>query len=123
MLRAMPYKPTTVSGPAGWWQRIKRWGKRMLGAHPHPAGRHRKTSLLEWQAYYHLDPFGGERGDLQAALVKHAIVNTMGRGQDADTLELEDCIPRFGESERDRKRRERDKNREATEKIKRIFGR
>ena len=31
--------------------------------------------LLEWAAYYQLDPFGGPRGDLQASIVASTLAN------------------------------------------------
>lgn len=31
--------------------------------------------LSEWMAYYKLDPFGGERGDLQAGIVASTVAN------------------------------------------------
>lgn len=31
--------------------------------------------LTEWQAYYRIEPWGGERGDVQAGIVATTIVN------------------------------------------------
>jgi len=33
------------------------------------------AQLREWMAYYEMDPWGGARGDLQAAIVASTVVN------------------------------------------------
>lgn len=33
------------------------------------------SELMEWQEYYSIEPFGGERGDDQAAVISSTIAN------------------------------------------------
>ncbi len=49
--------------------------------------------LLEWQAVYLLDPWGGERGDINAATIA-----LMWAGKDT---ELDDLMPDFGKAWRE----------------------
>lgn len=78
--------------------------------------------LRGWMAYAQIDPFGNERGDLQAAMVKQAVLNTMGRGEDDDPFELDDCMPKFGESKMAKARREKEKAREVQGQIQDTLG-
>lgn len=56
-------------------------------------GRLDARELAYWQAYYRLDPWGGLRGDMQAARIAAAVINTMSRGK-VDPMDL---VPPFGE--------------------------
>lgn len=76
--------------------------------------------LQGWQAYHQIDPFGQERGDLRAALIKHALLNVMGRGEDDPEIPLEDCLPRFGESQWEKARRAKQQERDIRETLRRL---
>jgi len=60
--------------------------------------------LAEWQAYAQLDPFGNERGDLQAGIVASMIANVYrDRKKQRKPFAPADFLPVF---ERKRKRRQ-----------------
>lgn len=50
--------------------------------------------LVEWMAYYELEPWGEERADLRAAIVASTIANIF-RGKRA-AYKVEDFMPEFG---------------------------
>ncbi len=54
--------------------------------------------LSEWQLYFEYDPFGGERGDLQAAIVASTVYNML-RGKDAKVANPADFMAKFGPEE------------------------
>ncbi len=51
--------------------------------------------FMEWQAYYDFDPFGNERGDLQAALISCVIANA-NRDGISKVFKIEDFMLKFG---------------------------
>jgi hypothetical protein len=53
--------------------------------------------LSEWAAYYRLDPFGGYRGDVQAASV--AMMIAQANAKKGHTFKLSDFLVKFGEPE------------------------
>lgn len=52
------------------------------------------NELDEWIAYSRMDPFGGERGDLQAGIIASVIANC-NRGRRGRTMKAEDFMPKF----------------------------
>lgn len=50
--------------------------------------------LTYWRAYYAHDPFGGERGDIQAAIVAQVVANA-NRGKRA-AYRLTEFMPKWG---------------------------
>lgn len=50
--------------------------------------------FVEWQAYARLDPFGSERGDVQAAVVAQTVANA-NRGPKTPAYKLEDFVLKF----------------------------
>lgn len=55
--------------------------------------RHDARGLAEWRAYYELEPFGQDRGDLPAAIVAYTVASAAG----AKSVRLSDFMPRIGE--------------------------
>lgn len=53
--------------------------------------------LLEWFAYYQLEPFGEERADLRNAINCIAIMNAMGTKKKVGEWKPADFMPNFGE--------------------------
>jgi uncharacterized protein DUF4035 len=51
--------------------------------------------LLEWRAYYDLEPFGEERADYRSAQIVTAILN-VNRKKGAPIVKLRDCLLQFG---------------------------
>jgi len=62
--------------------------------------------IAEWQAYHALEPFGEMRGDLRNAMLCSLVANKL-RGKDEPAFTLDDFTPRFADSAKRRKRRER----------------
>jgi hypothetical protein len=56
--------------------------------------------LNEWMAYDRIEPFGGDRADIHAALIQHSqyLMQAGGKGK----LKVSDFMPRFGASRRRR---------------------
>ncbi len=52
--------------------------------------------LLEWQAYYELEPFGEERADIRNAITCMTIANAMGMKKRGGQFTLQDFMPNFG---------------------------
>ena len=52
------------------------------------------TQLREWMAFYELDPWGGPRGDLQAAIVASTMANLW--RQKGRAYRVADFLPTFG---------------------------
>jgi hypothetical protein len=53
--------------------------------------------LSEWQAYYAMEPFGGERDDLQAGLVASTIANVnRDPKKRKQAYTPQDFLPKFG---------------------------
>lgn len=50
--------------------------------------------LREWMAYYEIDPWGGSRADLGAAIVASTMANIWGRK--SKTYRVSDFLPTFG---------------------------
>lgn len=48
--------------------------------------------LFEWMAFYRVDPFGDQRGDLQASIVASTIANTF-RGKNQNPIEPMKFMP------------------------------
>jgi hypothetical protein len=55
------------------------------------------ATFCEWTEYFQLDPFGGERGDVQAAIVASTIAN-VNRGKNSRALKVKDFMPAFGKN-------------------------
>ncbi len=55
--------------------------------------------FAEWMAYHNLEPFGLERGDLQAGIVACTIAN-VNRGKGSRAMRPADFMPKFGEYKR-----------------------
>ena len=53
--------------------------------------------LAEWAAYYHLDPFGSYRGDLQAGIIASTMANI--HATKGHTFKPSDFMPTFNERE------------------------
>lgn len=53
--------------------------------------------LIEWQAFYRLNPFGLDRGDLQASIVASTIAN-VNRDAKSKPYGASDFMPVFGET-------------------------
>lgn len=51
--------------------------------------------LSEWMAFDLVDPIGGRRGDIQAAVVASTLANVW-RGKETNAFEIGDFIPDFG---------------------------
>lgn len=77
--------------------------------------------LQGWRAYMQINPFGGEREDFRAAMIRQAIINAF-RDPDSDPVDVEDCMPRFGESQFARRRRAKEKAKEVPRKVKEVLG-
>lgn len=60
--------------------------------------------LTEWQMFYHIEPFGGERADLQAGIVASTIAN-VNRGKGSKVFSPADFMP-FAEKPRKKKQTE-----------------
>ena len=54
--------------------------------------------LTEWMAYYSLEPFGEERGDMRAGIVASTLFN-INRGKKAKPTTPYDFMPKYGEPE------------------------
>lgn len=52
--------------------------------------------LSEWMAYYALEPFGQERGDLQAGVVASVMANAWKGAKERRTFEPGDFMLQFG---------------------------
>lgn len=52
--------------------------------------------FMEWAAYYQTDPWGGERGDLQAAIVASTIANVH-RDPKKPAFKLDNFLLKFGQ--------------------------
>lgn len=52
--------------------------------------------FAEWMAYHELDPFGGERGDLQAGIIAATLAN-VNRSKGTQPYKPGDFMPKFGE--------------------------
>jgi len=50
--------------------------------------------LTDWEAYYRLEPFGAERGDLQAGIVAATLVNSF-QGKGAKPVQPSDFLLQF----------------------------
>lgn len=59
------------------------------------------TEFLEWHEVARLDPFGGIRGDIQAALIAMHVVNMSGKTVRKD-VELKDLLLDFAQESRNR---------------------
>lgn len=53
------------------------------------------SEFREWMAFYSLDPWGGERGDMRAGIVAAAVVN-MQRASSSPAVNASDFMPKFG---------------------------
>lgn len=53
------------------------------------------TEFMYWQAYFEVDPFGNERGDLQAAMISCVIANA-NRDSKQRVFRIEDFMLKFG---------------------------
>jgi hypothetical protein len=52
--------------------------------------------LTEWMAYFELDPFGNERGDLQAGIIAATVANSsMNRAKGSKALMPSEFMPDF----------------------------
>lgn len=54
--------------------------------------------LREWMAFYQMDPWGGERADLQAAIIASTMANLW--RQKGKPFQVGDFMPTFGEKRR-----------------------
>ncbi len=52
----------------------------------------------EWKTYYQYDPFGGERGDINAATIAATIAN-VNRTKKTKRFKVRDFVPRYGPKE------------------------
>jgi hypothetical protein len=59
------------------------------------------AELTEWMAFYQIEPFGPERGDLNAAIVAQTVANRS-RGKGERPYKLNHFLPRFGEKQEQR---------------------
>lgn len=53
------------------------------------------VEFAEWMAEYRLEPFGDERGDINAAMICTLVANAM-KGKGGKTYKLSDFMPEFG---------------------------
>lgn len=53
--------------------------------------------LIEWEAYYLLEPFGEERDDLRAGIISSTVANVF-RSKRSKTFAPRDFMPRIDES-------------------------
>lgn len=60
--------------------------------------------LTEWMAFYQLEPFGPERGDLQAGIVASTVANVNRDPKKTKAFKPEDFLPTFEGSRRDESR-------------------
>jgi hypothetical protein len=52
--------------------------------------------LAEWEAYYHMEPFGEERADLRAGIVASTVANVQrDRKKKPQPFKPEDFMPKF----------------------------
>jgi hypothetical protein len=56
----------------------------------------------EWMAFYELDPWGGERGDLRTGIVASVIAN-VNRPSGSKPITPSDFMPEFGPRDEERK--------------------
>jgi len=54
--------------------------------------------LSEWMAYYQIEPFGEERGDLRAAIIASTLANIW-RGKNSKSYKPSDFMPKFDEQQ------------------------
>lgn len=54
--------------------------------------RFSSAEITEWMAYDRIDPFGGFRGDVQAAVIASTIANVH-RGRNSPVRKIEDFLP------------------------------
>ena len=52
------------------------------------------TEFLEWSVFYSMEPFGDERGDLQAGIIASTVANA-NRGKNSKPYSPKDFIPKF----------------------------
>lgn len=77
--------------------------------------------MEEWRAYEEIEPFTRRRADIQAAMVVQAIVNQWVEDKE-DAVELQDVLPRFGESTYEREARAEEQAQQTVEKVRRTLG-
>ena len=53
------------------------------------------TEVTDWLAFFQLDPWGGERGDMRAGIVASVVAN-VNRGNTRAPFEASDFMPKFG---------------------------
>ena len=58
--------------------------------------------LAEWMAFDAIEPIGGARGDIQAAIISATIANG-NRARGTKPIPVADFIPKYGETEEDKK--------------------
>ena len=59
--------------------------------------------LVEWQAYYSIEPFGEERADLRAGIIASTIAN-VNRPKGKKAYDAEDFMPKFDKYTKKNKR-------------------
>lgn len=69
--------------------------------------------LSEWMAYFEIEPFGEERGDLRMGILAALIANINRDPKRARSFEPKDFMPKFGDDVREVP---------VEEKVKAIFG-
>lgn len=55
--------------------------------------------LSEWAAYYKLEPFGEERGDLRSAIIAATVANANRDPKKSKPAKVEDFMPKFEKQE------------------------
>lgn len=58
------------------------------------------VEFAEWLAEYRIEPFGDERGDINAAMICTLVANAM-KGKGGKTYKLADFIPEFGKAKKE----------------------
>jgi hypothetical protein len=55
------------------------------------------AELTEWMAFYHLEPWGGERSDLQAGIIASTVANVnRDSKKKPEPYRPQDFIPQYG---------------------------
>lgn len=62
--------------------------------------------LMWWMAYNRVDPFGEDRADFRAAMIREPIINAF-RGEDDDPVTIADCLPEWDKTMDDVERERR----------------
>ena len=86
-------------------------------------GRVDSRELTEWMAFYQIEPFGAERGDLQAGIVASTVANVhRDPKKKREPFKPADFMPEFGKRPQSQRRPDWQKQLSFVEKLNAAFG-